>query len=224
MQTGRIYKPDKFGSYFLVPRVIFRDNKLSLGAVGLFCFLLSHDKNFQMTVQFCINSFKDGKDAVRARFKELTEAGYLDKIQVRDEKTKKFLGYDFVMTLPHGGKPVDGKPVDGKSATKNNNNNNIVKTYKDIYLQCFDNLELLFPEDYRPKNKTQKNNWLDAIAELDTKHNINPRQVFYISKKTLEDDFWAYNYRSPLKLLRKNKDGIMWVIVFKERFAKDMQV
>ena len=224
MQTGRIYKPEKFDSYFVVPRIIFRDKNLSTGAVGLYCFLLSHDKDFKLTVQFCIEGFKDGKDAIRNRFRELIDGGYLEKVQVRDKNTKQFLGYDFIIKLPHSGKAVDGKAVGGKSATKNNNINNIVKTYKEIVVKCYNELVLLFPNEYRPKTDQQKNKWLQVIDELDRIDGINPRQVFYISKKTLEDEFWAENYRSPLKLRRKNKDGIKWVFVFKNRYAKDMKV
>ena len=224
MQTGRIYKPDKFDGYFVVPRVIFRDKNLSIGAVGLFCFLLSHDKDFKLTVQFCIDAFKDGKEAIRNRFKELIDGGYLEKVQVRDKKTKQFMGYDFIIKLPQSGKAGDGKPAAGKSATKNNNVNNIVKTYKEIIVECYKNLVLLFPVEYRPKTNEQKNKWLQVIDELDRIDGINPRQVFYISKKTLEDEFWSENYRSPLKLRRKNKDGIKWIYVFKNRYAKDMKV
>jgi len=229
METGRIYKPEKFDSYFVVPRVIFRDKNLSVGAVGLYCFLLSHDKDFKLTVHFCIEAFKDGKDAIRNRFKELTDGGYLEKVQVKDKETKRFLGYDFIVKLPRSGKAVggkagDGKPAAGKSATKNNNVNNIVKTYKEIIVECYKNLVLLFPVEYRPQTDEQKNKWLQIIDELDRLDGINPRQVFYITKKTLEDDFWADNFRSPLKLRRKNKDGIKWIYVFKNRYAKDMKV
>ena len=31
-------------------------------------------------------------------------------------------------------------------------------------------------------------------------------------------------FTSPLKLRRKNKDGVKWVYVFKNKYAKDMLV
>jgi hypothetical protein len=222
METGIIYKPEKFKSYFVVPRDIFRDNSLSTGAVGLFCFLLSHNDDFKITVKYCVGAFKDGRDAIGGRFKELIDGGYLEKILIRDKKTKKFLGYNFIIKLPVTGKAVTGKPVAGKPATKNNIIYN--KTYKEIIVECYKNLILLFDEEYRPSNETQKNKWLNVIDELDRIEGINPRQVFYITKKTLEDEFWSENFRSPLKLRRKNKDGIKWIIVFKNKYAKDMKV
>jgi hypothetical protein len=224
MQTGIINKPEKFNSYFVVPREVFRDNSLSTGAVGLFCFLLSHSSDFKITVEYCINAFKDGKDAIRNRFKELIDAGYLDKVQVRDSKTKKFLGYNFTIKLPQSGKAGDGKAGGGKPAIKNNNIIHNIKTYKEIVVECYKNIVLLFDEEYRPKTETQKNKWLDVIDELDRLDGVNPRQVFYITKRTLEDEFWSENFRSPLKLRRKNKDGIKWIVVFKNKYAKDMKV
>ena len=67
-------------------------------------------------------------------------------------------------------------------------------------------------------------NWLKSVNDLNVKEKINPRQVYYIIKKTLEDDFWADNFRSPAKLLRTDKNGVKWVYVFKNKYAKDMEV
>lgn len=222
MQTGIIFKPEKYDSYFIVPRAIFRDNKLSTGAVGLYCFLLSHDKDFKITVEFTIIAFKDGKDAIRARFKELVEGGYLEKIQVRDAKTKKFLGYNFKIMLPHSGKAVDGKAAAGKSATKKETISTVI--YKEIIYKCYANLITLFAKEYQPKTENQKQKWLKVIDELDRIEKITPRQVFYITKQTLEDSFWADNFTTPLKLRRRNKDGVKWIYVFKNKYAKDMKV
>tara|TARA_R110000782_G_scaffold97886_1_gene182966 strand:- start:2371 stop:3063 length:693 start_codon:yes stop_codon:yes gene_type:complete len=229
METGRIFKPEKFENYIIVPRSILRDDRLSTGAVGLFCFLISHDSKFRINIQYTVNAFKDGKDAIYSRFKELIELGYLEKSQVKD-KNNKFLGYNYIISLPEKkgaatGKAVSGKAVSGKSATKYNNNiiHNI-KQYKEVIAKCFESLVLLFPNEYRPKNDTDKNNWLNVIDELDRLDKVSPRQVYYITKKTLEDDFWKNNFTSPLKLRRKNKDGVKWVFVFKNKYAKDMIV
>jgi dGTP triphosphohydrolase len=229
METGIIYKPEKFESYIIVPRCILRDERLSTGAVGLFCFLISHDSKFRINVQYTVNAFKDGKDAIYSRFKELIELGYLEKKQVKD-KSNKFLGYNYIITLPEDnktakGKSGSGKAVYGKSATKYNNNiiHNI-KQYKEITVKCYESLVLLFPNEYRPKNDNEKNNWLKVIDELERLDKITARQIYYITKKTLEDDFWKNNFTSPLKLRRKNKDGVKWVYVFKNKYAKDMLV
>ena len=228
METGIIYKPEKFENFVIVPREVLRDKRLSTGAVGLFCFLISHDSKFRINIQYTVNAFKDGKDAIYSRFKELIEFGYLEKKQVKD-KSNKFLGYNYIISLPGKketatGKAVNGKAVSGKSATKYNNIIHNIKQYKEVYTKCFESLVLLFPNEYRPKNDTDKNNWLNVISELDRLDKVSPRQVYYITKKTLDDDFWKNNFTSPLKLRRKNKDGVKWVFVFKNKYAKDMIV
>ena len=228
METGIIYKPEKFENFVIVPREVLRDKRLSTGAVGLFCFLISHDSKFRINIQYTVNAFKDGKDAIYSRFKELIEFGYLEKKQVKD-KSNKFLGYNYIISLPGKketatGKAVNGKAVNGKSATKYNNIIHNIKQYKEVYTKCFESLVLLFPNEYRPKNDTDKNNWLNVISELDRLDKVSPRQVYYITKKTLDDDFWKNNFTSPLKLRRKNKDGVKWVFVFKNKYAKDMIV
>lgn len=228
METGIIYKPEKFENFVIVPREVLRDKRLSTGAVGLFCFLISHDSKFRINIQYTVNAFKDGKDAIYSRYKELIEFGYLEKKQVKD-KSNKFLGYNYIISLPGKketatGKAVNGKAVNGKSATKYNNIIHNIKQYKEVYTKCFESLVLLFPNEYRPKNDTDKNNWLNVISELDRLDKVSPRQVYYITKKTLDDDFWKNNFTSPLKLRRKNKDGVKWVFVFKNKYAKDMIV
>lgn len=228
METGIIYKPEKFENFVIVPREVLRDKRLSTGAVGLFCFLISHNTKFRINIQYTVNAFKDGKDAIYSRYKELIEFGYLEKKQVKDNNNK-FLGYNYIISLPEKngaatGKAVSGKAVSGKSATKYNNIIHNIKQYKEVYTKCFESLVLLFPNEYRPKNDTDKNNWLNVISELDRLDKVSPRQVYYITKKTLEDDFWKNNFTSPLKLRRKNKDGVKWVFVFKNKYAKDMIV
>ena len=78
-------------------------------------------------------------------FKELIDLGYLEKKQVKD-KSNKFLGYNYLITLPEDNKTVtgksgSGKAVYGKSATKYNNNiiHNI-KQYKEITVKCYESL------------------------------------------------------------------------------------
>ena len=98
------------------------------------------------------------------------------------------------------------------------------KKYSDLVLKCFDNVVVLFPEKFQPKNETERQKWLNTIDQLDRIEKYNPRQVFYITKKTLEDDFWAGNFYTIHKLRKKNKEGVKWIDVFADRYAKDMVV
>ena len=107
---------------------------------------------------------------------------------------------------------------------KNNTSKLIEPVFDDLVLKCYENILPLFKEDYRPKSKKDKINWLKVIQTLDKREGINPRQVYYIINKTLSDPFWIDNFRSPLKLLRKDKNGIRWIFIFKNKYAKDMEV
>jgi uncharacterized protein YeaO (DUF488 family) len=96
--------------------------------------------------------------------------------------------------------------------------------YSDLVLKCYENIVVLFPKKFRPKDESQKIKWLKTIDQLERIEKYNPRQVFYITKKTLQDDFWAGNFITIHKLRQKNKDGIKYIDVFAERYAKDMVV
>ena len=99
-----------------------------------------------------------------------------------------------------------------------------LKEVPEDVLKCFQHVVELFPEDFRPKDELDKVKWLKTIAMLDEVEGITPRQVWYITKKTLEDDFWKDKFNSIHKLRRRNSQGVKFVYSFKAQFAKDMIV
>ena len=72
-ETDKIYKPKKFDRFTIVPNAIFRHKGISATATGLYCWLFSHDSKTEMTVQFICGHFKEGKDAINKRIKELIQ-------------------------------------------------------------------------------------------------------------------------------------------------------
>ena len=65
-----------------------------------------------MTVQFICGHFKDGKDAINTRLKELINLGFLVRKEIR--KGGKFAGYNYYLN----DKPKKVKPTaTGKTAT-----------------------------------------------------------------------------------------------------------
>jgi predicted transcriptional regulator len=120
MEYNKIYKPKKFERFTVVPNAIFRHKGISATATGLYCWLFSHDSKTEMTVSFICGHFKEGKDAINKRIKELIEAGFLVRVEVR--KGGKFAGYNYHLNDTAGGKTATEKPRrknrDGKSATK----------------------------------------------------------------------------------------------------------
>lgn len=120
----------------------------------------------------------------------------------------------------------NAKVIDTIIDTKNNNiytNNNNSET-SDLVLKCYENVVGLFPEKFRPNTEAEKFKWLETIERLNRLDGYNPRQVFYITKQTLLDDFWRTNFYTIHKLRKKNKEGVKYIDVFASRFAKDMVV
>ena len=93
------------------------------------------------------------------------------------------------------------------------------KVYSIEVHDCFNDCLNYFDEHLHPDEK-QKNNWLDTIDKLNRIEKIPFDYISKLVKQTREDDFWSSNFLSLTKLRKKNKDGIMYLTVFHERFKK----
>lgn len=91
--------------------------------------------------------------------------------------------------------------------------NNKVYT-KDVH-DCLENCLMFFPEHLQPK-KEHKKNWLDTIDKLNRIEKVPFDIIEGIVKKTRNDNFWSGVFLSIPKLRKKNKEGIMNIIVFNE--------
>lgn len=126
------------------------DKNLSWKAKGLLAYLLSRPDNWKVIIEDLRNKSTDGRDSIYSGLKELTEAKYIIKKRMHDEKGK-FTGWEYqvfeqpqldeisnedsVLTVSgksEYGKTVYGKTVYGKSATNNNNINNINLNNKEL--------------------------------------------------------------------------------------------
>ena len=115
MEVNKIYKPQRFDNYTVIPSAIFRHQGISVGATGLYCWLFSHKSGFTITVQYIIGHFKEGKDSINARIKELVAVGFLVRKEVR--QNGKFAGYNYF--LNDTPTTVAEKTVTGKTAAEN---------------------------------------------------------------------------------------------------------
>jgi hypothetical protein len=139
MKVGLILKPKAFENFTVVPNTVLRDQELSLAAVGLYCFMLSHSADFTISIEYLSNAFSNGKDAIRAKIKELETAGYLRRQKVQDP-SGKFIGYNYIISETalaansrHTEKPTTVKTDDGKNRRTENptQSNNIYIDYID---------------------------------------------------------------------------------------------
>ncbi|HEX7748126.1 MAG TPA: hypothetical protein VF445_05175 [Bordetella sp.] len=100
-------------NFTILPNDLIRDPRLSWGGLGLLAFLLSCSESYQFSLAGLTTQKKCGREATRARIKELEAHGYLTITVVRDE-----LG-QFKETLWEVTDTPDGTPckASGNSAT-----------------------------------------------------------------------------------------------------------
>lgn len=243
MVVNRIYKPDHFDRFAVIPTDIFRKKGITMAASGLYCWLFSHDAKQKITMAFIQGHFKDGKDAITSKIKELEQCGFLTREKVRDDG--KFAGYNFRLNVPTiaektvAGKTAAGNPHQSNNIYNNIYNNNIQDNIQDhVQTLVQDNVQYhnktynipqtvksalehfiaLFPKKYQPTTESQKLKWAKCLERVERIDGYDLREVYQMAKKLREDQFWSGNFLSILKLRNKDKNGILWV----DRFM-DMQ-
>lgn len=117
----RIERPQ--ADFTIVCNSILRDARLSLRAKGLYALMFSKPNDWIFHEAALMTEFTDGRDALRATFRELIATGWLTKLQPR--QGGKFEHNVYRLTVDW--KSVDGRTVDGKSTP---NNTDISKTDK----------------------------------------------------------------------------------------------
>lgn len=95
----------------------------------------------------------------------------------------------------------------------NVNVNDIIKVYSKEIHTCYENCLNSFDLHLHPKNK---NTWLSTIEKLERIDKIPFNHIERIVELIRKDDFWSKNFLSLPKLRKKNKDGLMYVVVFNE--------
>tara|TARA_R110000851_G_scaffold158169_6_gene301112 strand:- start:213 stop:1145 length:933 start_codon:yes stop_codon:yes gene_type:complete len=238
MEINKIYKPSKFNFFTIVPNSIFRHKDISASATGLYCWLFSHDAKTEMTVQFICGHFKDGKDAINKRLKELIDKGFLVRKELRNGG--KFAGYNYFLNEEpsnskethrngknRGGKTAAVKPGPVNPQQSNTINTNVItnkrntnvrsatksKTplYNEITLKAFPHFVELFPIQYKPKGENQKNKWLDCLDKIQRIDKYDLHKVYEVTKELRSDDFWQTNFLSILKFRNLDKNGIKYI-------------
>lgn len=87
------------------------------------------------------------------------------------------------------------------------------KVYSKEVHTCYENCLNSFDLHLHPKNK---NTWLSTIEKLERIDKIPFNHIERIVELIRKDDFWSKNFLSLPKLRKKNKDGLMYVVVFNE--------
>jgi DNA-binding Lrp family transcriptional regulator len=113
-----VYRVKKNSNYSVIHNGFLRETSISLKAKGLLAFLLSLPDDWEIHVKDLVNRCKEGETAVRNGLKELEEAGYISKIQAKDDDNNQFKGVEYNVyevpmkgeSEPHGDFPHAGNP------------------------------------------------------------------------------------------------------------------
>ena len=222
MKYNKILKPKKFDNFTIIPSYIFRDKGISVGATGLYAYLFSHTAEQEITIQFICGHFKEGRDAIAAKIKELIEQGYLERVKVTDKG--KFKGYNYILKANRSRKIRDRKKPKSENPTQSNiniyNDNNIESNnmYSDLVLKVYPHFINLFPKKYQPQNESQKNKWLGCLDKLERIEKIDFHKLWLVVKFIRDHEFWGVHFLTLLKLRNKDKNGIMYVHKYIETY------
>ena len=234
----KIYKPPSFDNQIVVPKNIF-DAKVSLSALGFYCWLFTRKPNLPITFDDIKKSFDVSDHTIRKQINELENAKYLSKIPVRN--SGKFGGYNYfisdvtMLKKPNAVKHTRSSSNNNTSIYNNNtstynnntnnniyNNNNNNNTYKikneKLFSEIKENINhfmALFPKKYLPSNK-ENNSWIKCLYKLVEQDGYSLRTIYSIIKTIRNDKFWQTNFLTLLKLTKKNKEGIKYIDVFYE--------
>ena len=85
---------NKENPYFMLNRAGVNDERLSFKAVGILTYLLSKPDNWVILEADIVKRHTDGDSAIRTGLKELRDFGYLEKVPVRDEITKRIARWE----------------------------------------------------------------------------------------------------------------------------------
>ena len=80
-------------NYTTISNQLFKNKTISLKAKGLMAYLLSLPNDWNLSINGIVACSKEGRRAIGNTIKELINAGYIERNQIRDKG--KFIGYDY---------------------------------------------------------------------------------------------------------------------------------
>lgn len=97
-------------NYTTISNQLFKNKGISLKAKGLMGYLLSLPSDWNLSINGIVACSKEGRALISSTIKELINAGYIERIAVREKG--RFKGYDyFVFEQPKAEKPITVKPI-----------------------------------------------------------------------------------------------------------------
>lgn len=100
-----IIRVSKNSNYVVMNRTALNDKRLSWKAKGIMAYMLSMPDDWVFYMDELMTHSTDGRDSFRSGFKELKDAGYVERRPIKDEQTKKIIEWE---TIVHE-MPIDSK-------------------------------------------------------------------------------------------------------------------
>lgn len=212
-----VLRKEKRSNYTVIDNEIFKDNSLSMKAKGLLCQMLSLPDNWDYSIAGLTTLVSDGESAVRSTLKELKEAGYFRREQVRKDGKIAKIEYviseyknceNLVVDFPQ---QENLKQENRAQLNTNTNKVSISSSKKQIYTE-FDNLWILYPRKQgRDKalgyyEKARKNGttyeevesgikaYINYIEDNDVEMQFIKQGSTFFSQKAWQDD-WTIRKR-----------------------------
>lgn len=126
--------------YTTINNTCLKDDRLSWKAKGIMAYILTLPDDWVINLEEIITHAPDGEKSFRSGFNELKKYGYVERIQVRDDDTKKIVGWHTIIKEkpavegfePHAqklhvGKQHVGKQHVGNEGLLSTNNTNYLK-------------------------------------------------------------------------------------------------
>jgi hypothetical protein len=90
------------------------------------------------------------------------------------------------------------------------------KDFSEEVFTCFVNCLSFFPDHLKPKEEKQRVSWLSDIEKIKRLDKIPFEVLEKIVSFGRKDQFWQKNFLSLLKLRKKNREGVMYLVVLSE--------
>lgn len=109
-------------NFTVINNTIFKDSRVSCKARGLFATIMSLSDDWDFSVNGFTTILKEGRNTVYRVIDELIEHGYCQRIQHRDEKTKRFTETEYIFYEEPIPKTPNPENHNRENQTQYNNN------------------------------------------------------------------------------------------------------
>lgn len=221
--------------YSTIPNGAITDTRLSPIEFRLYCYLRSKPNNWRVNNTDIMNRLLIKTPQSLANYwKTLLRLNIMARYPIREKG--KFKGYDYEL-LPYVGQPQSVE----SNVEQNHNGENHIHSNTDLFSNtdksnnkekgekqfspevqyCYTKCLSFFDQHLRPsddpKDAKKVRAWMDTIDKLIRIEKLNVDVILSVVSWARKHEFWSGQFLSLTKLRKKNKDGVMYIVVFAEQ-------